>query len=143
MPRVSTSRASVRPAADSSPVSGATATAGSSPSIAPTLAARRSNRRTLSSTVAAGISPLRAAATSASPHGPSGPGMTRSCAAAAARSDRTAVQSEITTPSNPHAPLSGSARRSLSLMVTPPTALYALITAHVPASTTVRSNGAR
>ncbi|OIQ77934.1 hypothetical protein GALL_403680 [mine drainage metagenome] len=143
MPRVSTSRASVRPAADSSPLSGATVTAGSRLSSAPTRAARRSSRRTLSSTVAAGISPLSTAATSASPHGPSGPGITRSCAAAAERSDRTAVQSEITTPSNPHTPLSGSARRSFSLMVTPPTALYALMTVQVPASTTVRSNGAR
>ena len=93
------------------------------PSSAPTRRARVRIRATLRSTTASGISPERTARTSASPHGPSGPGMTRSCEALALSSDRTAVQSLITTPSKPHSLFSGVSSRSFSVAVVPLTEL--------------------
>ena len=93
------------------------------PPNAPTRRARVRMRATLRSTTASAISPDRTAATRASPHGPSGPGMTRSCEALAAASDRTAVQSLITTPSKPHSLFSGVSSRSFSVAVVPLTEL--------------------
>ena len=76
---------------------------GSKPSSAPTRVASLSRRSTLASTASSLTRPSRTAATSASPHGPSGPGMARSSAALPAASVlRAAVQSDITSPSQPH-----------------------------------------
>ena len=49
--------------------------------------------------------------------------MARSCEAATASSERTAVQSLITTPSKPHSEFSGVSSRSFSVIVTPSTEL--------------------
>src|SRR3954468_2103104 len=74
-------RASTNPAAATSRSSAATlassyagAGAGEEPSSAPTRPASRRIRTTLSSIAASSTSPARTAATSASPHGPIGPG---------------------------------------------------------------------
>ena len=117
IPSTAVSRATARP---STSAGGA---GGSNPSRAPTRAARPRTRSTLRSTCPSSIRPSRTAATSSSPHGPSGPGITRSCAATAASSERTAVQSLTTTPSNPHSLFSGVSSRSCSDMVVPLTEL--------------------
>ena len=76
-------------------------------------------RSTLRSTTDSSISPAATASTSASPQGPSGPGMTRSCDALALSRLRTAVQSLMTTPSKPHSLFSGVSSRSFSVAVAP------------------------
>ena len=76
-------------------------------------------RSTFRSTTASSISPARTAATSASPHGPWGPGMTRSCEARALSRLRTPVQSLMTTPSKPHSLFRGVSSRGFSLAVAP------------------------
>lgn len=64
------------------------------------------------------------AATSRSPQVLTGPGITRCCSARAdATVVRTAPQSDITSPSKPHSPVSGSASSGFSLIVAPLTAL--------------------
>ena len=73
-PAISAARANAIP---SSTTTGA-ATAGSKPSRAPTRAASVRMRSTLRSTADSATSPDWTAATSASPHGPAGPGITRS-----------------------------------------------------------------
>ncbi len=105
-------RASTKPAAAVARSSAATASSlhgrargasGSTPSSAPTRAASRSSRSTFASTACSLTRPSRTASTSASPHGPSGPGIARSSAALPAPSvERAAVQSDITSPSQPH-----------------------------------------
>ena len=107
-----------------SPSSNAGGRAGTVPSSAPTLAARRSTRRTLSSIVAGSTLPARTASTSASSHGPSGPGITRSSAARAeAVVERVANQSDITSPSNPSSRWRMSRSSELSVIASPLTAL--------------------
>ena len=70
--------------------------------------------------------------------------MTRSSAARAdAAVERVANQSDITSPSKPHSPCSTSRSSPLSVIGSPPTALYAAMTDHTPASRTTASNGAR
>ncbi len=106
-------RASTNPAAAAARSSAAVATesggsarsagAAGPPSRAPTRAASRRIRSTLSSISASSTLPFLTASSRASPHGPyrlAGPGMARSRAAAAVPSvDRAAVQSDITRPS--------------------------------------------
>ena len=112
--------------------------------MAPTRAASRSRRRTLSSIAVSATSPARTAATRASPHGPAGPGITRSSRPSpAAASERAANQSDMTTPSKPHSPLRTSRSIGCSVIVVPFTELYAAITVHAPASPMIASNGAR
>ena len=113
------------------------------PSKAPTRRARPSSRDTLSST--SGTVPARTAATRCSPHGPSGPGITRSSPAVAlATVVLVADQSDTTTPRNPHSVLRRSRRRvRFSLMKAPLTELYAAITRKTSASATQASNGGR
>lgn len=78
----------------------------------------------MSSMIASGTRPARTASTRAAPHGPSGPGITRSCPASALASVLcTAVQSETTGPAKPHSSDSGLRSRSFSLIVVPLTAL--------------------
>ncbi len=113
--RAATSRARALPSAGAGRARG-----GASPS-APTRSARRSTRRTLSSTTLSGTRPCRTASTSRSPHGPYGPGIaTSSPPRAAASVERVAVQSETTNPSKPHSPFR-TPRRSApcSVMVVP------------------------
>ena len=138
-PATSASRANATP---SSTATGAD-TAGANPSNAPTRAARRRTRSTLRSTTDSAMSPLRTAATSASPHEPSGPGITRSWENLALFRLRTAVQSLITTPSKPHSEFNGVSNNSFSVTVAPLTELYELITSHARPSATARSNGDR
>ena len=87
--------------------------------------ASRRIRSTLSSIADSATSPLPTAATSASPHGPCGPGMTTSSPALAdAAVERVANQSETTTPSNPSSSFSTPViSGSLSVMLTPSTEL--------------------
>jgi len=82
-------------------------------------------RAILSSIAASGTVPLRTAATSLSPHGPSGPGMTRSRPASAGGAvDVVADQSETTTPLNPQSVLSTSqSSGELAVIVAPLTEL--------------------
>ena len=61
----------------------------------------------------------------------------------AASVERAACQSDITTPSKPHSPFSGSVSSGLSVIVIPPTRLYEAITDHGRAPVTICSNGAR
>ena len=105
------------------PSSTHTGAVGSDPSSAPTRWARVRMRSTFRSINVSSISPERTASTSASPQGPSGPGMTRSWEALALSRLRTAVQSLMTTPSKPHSLFSGVSSSSFSVAVTPLTAL--------------------
>jgi hypothetical protein len=61
----------------------------------------------------------------------------------AATVSRTPIQSETTTPSNPHSSFSGDASRSFSVIVVPFTELYEDMMSQAPPSVTIRSNGAR
>jgi len=117
--------------------------AGGNPVSAPTRRASVRMRPTLRSTAASGTAPERTARTRASPQAPSGPGMTRSCAARAASSVRTAVQSLTTTPSKPHSLFNGVSSSSFPVMVVPLTELYELITSQARASVTAFSNASR
>jgi hypothetical protein len=112
VPSIAASRAKATPSSTQAGSAGA-------PPSAPTRRARMRIRATLRSTTASGIAPDRTACTRASPHGPSGPGMTRSWEALALSSDRTAVQSLTTTPWKPHSVFSGVSSRSFSVAVTP------------------------
>ena len=97
----------------------------------------------MSSTDDSGTDPSWTAATRAAPQGPFGPGMTRSSSSSpAAASVRAAYQSDMTSPSKPHSPLSTSRCSGDSVIVVPLTWLYADMTAHTPSATIV-SNGAR
>ena len=94
--------------------------------------------------VAGSTSPARTAATSESPQGPTGPGITRSSAARADASvERVANQSDMTSPSNPSSRWRRSRSSLLSVIGSPLTPLYAAITDQTPASRTIASNGAR
>ena len=74
----------------------------------------------LLSIAASGTLPLRTAATSLSPQGPSGPGMTRSSPDSALGTVVVvADQSETTTPLNPQSDLSTSCSIELVVMVAP------------------------
>ena len=98
----------------------------------------------MSSTAASPTLPSRTAAISASPHGPLGPGMTRSSAAPAEASvDRAANQSDMTSPSNSHSPWRTSRSSGLSVIGWPLTPLYAAITDQTSPSRTIASKGAR
>ena len=126
-------RASTNPAAAVSRSSAATASslhgraygpAGSTPASAPTRAASRSRRSTLASIAASLTRPSRTASSSASPQGPCGPGMARSSAALPAASVlRAAVQSDMTSPSQPHSSWRISWSIGDSVIVGPLTAL--------------------
>ena len=104
-----------------------------------------SNKRsTFASIAAIETLPLFTAATSAAPHGVYGPGIAKSFDAFPASTVvRTAVQSEITTPSNFHSPLSGSSSNGFSVIVGPFTELYADITNHGFDSSIAISNALR
>ena len=94
-------------------------------SRAPSRRASRSSRRTLSSTTCSLTVPSSTALTSASAHGPAGPGMDRSSPpSAVAAVLRAACQSETTTPSKPHSSLSTSrSSAGFSVMLAPLTRL--------------------
>ncbi len=79
---------------------------------------------TLSSTAASLTEPSRTAATSASPHGPDGPGIARSSPALPAPTvPRAAIQSETTSPSQPHSSFNTAFSSGDSVIVTPLTPL--------------------
>jgi beta-glucosidase len=88
------------------------------PSRAPTRSASSSSLSTLRSRSASLTRPSRTASTRCA-HAGAGPGIARSCEAGIESRLRTAVQSEITTPSKPHSELSGCSSRSCSVIVTP------------------------
>jgi hypothetical protein len=79
---------------------------------------------TLASIVASSTAPSRTAASSPGPHGPPGPGMTRSSDALADASvERVANQSDITTPSKSHSRRRTSRSSALSVIRSPLTPL--------------------
>ena len=89
--------------------------------------------------------PRSTAATSASPQGPPGPGMTRSRPPfAVGAAVLVANQSDIISPSQPHSPLTTPLLTwSCSVAATPLTSLYAAMIVHGLASSTQISNGSR
>ncbi len=111
--------------------------AGVSP-IAPTRRPGRRMRSTLSSTTSRLTCPARTAAASWPSHGPSGPGMARSSPARAVGTVlRAACQSDRATPRKPHSSLRMRASSGpCSVMVTPLTLLYPVITRSTSASRT-------
>ena len=122
-------RASTNDAAAASRSNEATAGAsgaGGSPDggRASTRAPSPSTRSTFASTADSGTRPARTASTSAAPHGPPGPGISRSIPARAGASvSHAAHQSDMTRPSKPHSSFSTSLSSGLADIVTPSTPL--------------------
>ncbi len=115
---------------------------GRSSSRRPVRSINPSTRSALSSTTFSDTSPERTAAASFSPKNCGGPGISRSSPARAAGTVLCRPnQSDMTRPSNPHSSRSNAISSACSLQYGPLTRLYAVISAHTPASFTAASNG--